>query len=162
MNISMADATCRHEAAHAAAAIWLGGRTIRCVRVDEPDLGVPGKMTAERERDLRPEDLIVNLVGWMADGECPGTWPPTWPVAEDTAEGVGVLVKRLGLDEAGYREIVGLAEKLLANPDFQRLMLLVARALHLAPVIDGESVEILRKAAGVPTHPTEGALPCST
>jgi hypothetical protein len=161
MNISMTDATCRHEAAHAAAAVWLGGRSIHYVRVDG-DVDVPGRMTAERERDLVPEDLIVNLVGWMADGECPGTWPRTWPVAEDSAEGVGVLVKRLGLDEAGYREIVGLAEKLLANPDFQRLMHLIARALSIAPVLDGESVEILRKAAGVPTPPTEGALPCST
>jgi hypothetical protein len=160
----IADAsTCRHEAAHAAAAIWLGGRSIRCVRVDWPDVDVPGRMTAERERDLAPEDLIINLVGWMCDGEYPGTWPPTWPVAENTAEdGVGVLVKWLGLDEAGYREIVALAEKLLADPDFQRLQGLIARALHFAPVIDGESVEILRKAAGIPTPPTEGAIPWST
>jgi hypothetical protein len=120
-------------------------------------------MTAERERDLRPEDLIVALVGWMADDECPGTWPPPWRrVAEVGTDGVGALVKRLGLDEAGYREIVGLAEKLLANPDFQRLQRLIARALAIAPVIDGESVEILRKAAGIPTPPTEGAIPCST
>jgi hypothetical protein len=81
----------------------------------------------------------------MASTPAPG--PPTWPVAEDEIEGVGVLVKHLRLDEAGYREIVGLAEKLLADPDFQRLRGLIARALHLAPVLDGESVEILRKAA---------------
>jgi hypothetical protein len=123
MNISMADAaTCRHEAAHAAAAIWFGGKKIRCVRVDWPDVGVPGSMTTERERDLIPEDLVTGLIGWMADDECPGTWPPPWRrVAEVETDGVGALVKRLGLDEAGYREIVGLAEKLLANPDFQRL-----------------------------------------
>jgi hypothetical protein len=144
------EAICRHEAAHAAAAIWLGGRSIRCVRVDWPDVGVAGSMTVERERDLRPEDLVIGLIGWMADDEHPGTWPPTWPVAEDERDGVGALVKQLGLDEAGYREIVGLAEKLLADPDFQRLHGLIARALHLASVIDGESVEILRKATGVP------------
>jgi hypothetical protein len=153
--------TCQHEAAHAAAAIWFGGRPVKCVRVDHPDVGVAGKVTTEHERDLGPEDLIVNLVGWMADGEHPGTWPPTWPVAENEIESVGALVRFLELDEDGYREIVGLAEKLLANPAFQRLMRLIARALHRSPVHDGESVEILRKAAGIPT-PSEGAIPCST
>jgi hypothetical protein len=158
MNISMStnESTRMHEAAHCAAAIWFGGRSIRCVRVDWPDVDVPGETTVERERDLRPEDLIIRLVGWMEDGECPGAWPPPWPVAEDSAEGVGVLVKHLGLDEAGYREIVALAEKLLADPDFQRLQGLIARALHIAPVIDGESVEILRKAAGIPEPQLEG------
>ena len=153
-------ATCRHEAAHAAAAIWFGGRPVRCVRVDHPSPGVAGKMTTSHERDLGPEDLIVNLVGWMAD-EHPGTWPPIWPVAEDEIECVGALVRFLDLDEDAYREIVGLAEALLANADFRRFMDLIARALAACPVLDGEAVEILRRAAGIPT-PSEGAIPCST
>lgn len=147
-----------HEAAHAAAALMLGGRSIRCVRVDWPDVGVPGKMTCERQRDLRPEDLIVSIVGWMADDECPGTWPPPWRrVAEVETDGVGALVKHLDLDEDGYREIVSLAEQLLADPDFKRLQGLIARALQLAPVLDGESVEILRRAAGIPEPQLRGA-----
>ena len=139
-----------HEAAHAAAAIWLGGRSVRCVRVDWPDVGVPGKMSAERKRDLRPEDLIINLVGSMADDDCPGPWPPRWPVDTAEVDGVGAVVQQLGIDEAEYDDLVAAAAKLLADPAFRRLQGLVERALHLAPVIDGESVEILRKAAGIP------------
>jgi hypothetical protein len=144
------EATCRHEAAHAAAAIWFGGRPVKCVRVDHDVYGELGRVTTEHERDLGPEDLIINLVGWMADGEHPGTWPPTWPVDEDEDESVGALVCYLELDEAGYRELVDQAERLLADPAFQRLQGLIARALHLAPVLDTESVEVLRKAARIP------------
>jgi hypothetical protein len=152
MSTSMADAsTLRHEAAHAAAAIWFGGRPVKCVRVDHDVYGELGRVTTEHERDVGPQDLIINIVGWMADGEYPGIWPPPWRLAKRMkVDGVGVLVRYLELDEAGYRELVDQAERLLADPAFQRLQGLIARALQIAPVIDGESVEILRKAAGVP------------
>jgi hypothetical protein len=145
------EATCRHEAAHAAAAIWLGGRKIRSVRVDEPDVGVPGMVLVETKRDLGPEDLAIALIGWMVDDERLVAWPPPWRLAKRTkSDGVGALVNHLGLDEAEYDEVVGLVEKLLADPDFKRLMGLIARALQIAPVLDTESVEILRRAAGIP------------
>jgi hypothetical protein len=93
----------------------------------------------------------------MADGDHPH-WPPEWPVDEDEADGVGKIVRLLNLDEQQYRELVALAERLLADPDFQRLMYLIARALDAAPVLDRESVEILRIAAGIP-NPIEGVTP---
>jgi hypothetical protein len=152
----------RHEAAHAAAAVWLGGRSSRSVRVDHPDVKVAGQLEAGWTRDIGVEDLVIALIGWLADGEHPGTWPPSWPVAEDEIEGVGLLVNFLGLTEEAYGEVVRLTEGLLANEDFRRLMSLISRALCRCPVIDGESVDSLRRAAGIPDFQREGAALCST
>jgi hypothetical protein len=33
-----------------------------------PEPGIAGRMTSSLERDLGPEDLIISLLGWMADG----------------------------------------------------------------------------------------------
>jgi hypothetical protein len=65
------------------------------------------------------------------------------------------------LDEAGYRRCIAQAEELLATPEFQRLMRLIAGSLHVAPVLDAGSVEILANAAGVP-FPLEGGEEWST
>lgn len=154
------EATRRHEGAHASAAVWFG-RPVRCVRVDEPRVGVAGTVALDWEREYGPTDVIVAVIGWLADGTHPN-WPPSWPIDEDELDGVGRLVRLLRLDEKAYLALVGLAEKVLADPDFQRLMNLIGRALADAPVLDTESVEILNRAAGVPTSSTEGATPCST
>jgi hypothetical protein len=65
-------------------------------------------------------------------------------------EALGKLVRVLDLDEQGYEACIELAEKLLQTPEFQRLMNLITSGLAVAPVMDAESVEILRRAAGFP------------
>jgi hypothetical protein len=77
--------TSQHESAHAAAAIWFGGRRVDCVRVDHPEVNVAGKMSSTLQRELGPQDLVVHLIGWLASGDHPN-WPPTWPVAEDETD----------------------------------------------------------------------------
>jgi hypothetical protein len=69
-----------HEAAHCAAALWFGGRPVKRVRVDNPEVDINGKVETSIEREFGPEDLIINLLGWMADPqEREGGWPPSWP-----------------------------------------------------------------------------------
>src|SRR5262245_11970444 len=145
-----------HEAAHASAAIWFGGRPVHCVRVDYPDVRVAGRVTSTLERDLGPEDVAIHLIGWMAGGDHPN-WPPPWPIAEDELEDIRWLIRILDLNEEQYEGCIALAEKLLADESFRRLMHLVAGALRVAPVIDRESVEVLTTAAGIPAPPPEGA-----
>ena len=154
--------TRRHEAAHAAAAVWFGGRRVDCVRVDEPQDRVAGSVNTTLQRELGAVDLVISLVGWMADLDERTNWPPRWPVAEDEADAVGKLVRGLGLNQKAYEALVDLAEELLATPEFQRLVELISRALAVAPVLDAESVQILRRAAGVADPEPEGATPCST
>jgi hypothetical protein len=54
-----------------------------------------------------------------------------------------------------------LAEQLLATEEFRTLMHLISRALAIAPVLDGESVAILAKAAGVPDPDQKEAAWCT-
>jgi hypothetical protein len=149
-------ATRLHESAHAAAAVFLGGRRVDCVRVDWPEPNIPGRMTSTLERDLGPEDLVVSLVGWMVDPDDRPNWPPRWPVDADEADAVGKLVRALGLNQEAYGKLIELAEEVVADPHFRRLMGLISRALAAAPVIHTESVAILARAAGFP-DPAEEA-----
>ena len=120
--------TRRHESAHAAACLWLGaGRRITCVRVDHPDPNALGRMSSELDREINASDFAINVIGWMADGTHPGEWPPPWPVDEDAADGIGLLVRHLKLNEYQYQRLIQVAEELLADPDFQRLMRLIDR-----------------------------------
>ena len=140
-------ATRRHEGAHVSAAVFFG-RPVRCVRVDQPEIGIDGTVDLDWDREFEPTDLITALVGWWADGTHPN-WPPSWPIAEDELDSVGKLVRLLGLDEEAYVALVQLAERVLADPNFQRLAGLISRALADAPVLDTESVAILARAAGI-------------
>jgi hypothetical protein len=147
-------ATCLHEAAHASAALVLGGRRVERVSVDEAD--VAGRVTMPLTREaVGPEDLIISLIGWMADGTHP-SWPPAWPVREDELDEVGTLVRALALGREQYESLIQIAKKLLRAPEFRRLMNLVARALAEAPVIDEEGVRILYE-AGTPIPEQEQA-----
>jgi hypothetical protein len=138
-------ATCNHEAAHAAACIWFGGRAVQCVRVDHPEPGTNGQVLSELGPDLiQPRDAVVALVGYMTDGSA--DWPPEWPVHKDEVEALGLIVRALKLDEENYRRLIGVAEDLLENMDFRRLMDAIATALGRVPAISGEELEELRLA----------------
>ena len=77
-------------------------------------------------------------------------WPPPWPVDVDAAEGIGLLVRHLKLSERQYKGLVGVAEDLLDDPAFQRLMDLIDRGLARSPILDAESVRLLCEALDVP------------
>ena len=70
-----------------------------------------------------------------------------------------MITRVLKLDQDQYVALIGEAEKLLANPNFTRLMNLIARALADAPVLDAEAVHILARAVDVPVPEPQGAAP---
>lgn len=151
-------ATARHEAAHLLALHLLGaGRKVKRVWVDGRDDGIAGKIETELERDIGPQDLVIALVGWMTDGECPRKWPPSWPVDEDEYDAVGRLVRVLKLSEEQYLGLVDVAEDLVAESVFAEKVGFYARGIATAPSMDFESTEILREAAGIPKPEPVGA-----
>jgi hypothetical protein len=88
---------------------------------------------------IEPSQIVICLAGyWFEDPD----WPP------------------IGPEE--YEQFCDLTRRLLESPDFQRLARLIEKALIQAPRLDHESVEILRKAAGIPSSKTQGAATCST
>ncbi len=93
--------------------------------------------------------MILAVIGYLADDRRPGIWPPPWPPHRDAADrderAAAAVVEHLGIDEESYLELVAAAEELLATPAFQRLMSLISSALSEVEVLDGESVQILRR-----------------
>src|SRR5262245_41635628 len=103
------------------------------------------------ERELGIEDVVVSMVGWLGDPDCRWQWPPPWRPPENAPEKLGRLVRVLGMTQSQYETCAELAHQLVNNPAFRQAVgLVVARALMVAPRLDHESTEILRKAAGVP------------
>jgi hypothetical protein len=151
-------ATAVHEASHVVAArIVEPDARLVVVRIDKP-LDANGDQCFGLTRFERPEyeddeeqraaylrRLVVVLVGYLLDPDAQSfDWPPPWPECQDEErEQVGVLVRRIGLDEAGYRRICQVARELSLDPGFLRAVDLVARALGSVPVLTGEQVEEL-------------------
>ncbi len=89
----------RHEAAHCAALLLIGGCKIEYVRVGaEGDPNVVGQVKAKFERDPAIADLVPALAGYWVDGSH-DAWPPRWPIDPDELDGVGWLVGCLGVAE---------------------------------------------------------------
>jgi hypothetical protein len=143
---------CFHEARHAVAALWMSdGRTVDLVRVDRPEHDVAGCTLYSLSRATNGADVVIRLVGWMGDPDLEREWPPLWPEARgERLENLGKLITELGLSEAQYEEACVIAHRVNRDAAFQHHVGLVASALAHAPVLDAESVEILREAAGIP------------
>ena len=137
--------TSRHEGAHAAASILLG-HLPRRVTADRPTEGYYGQLELAWGPDgVTPEGArlaaLVVLCGPMVEqGGCGSEeWPPRWPlcVSDDGDAGqVGACVKYLKLDWHGWQELIKEAEALVAEPEFVRLVDLIARALELRDELD--------------------------
>lgn len=151
--------TRRHEAAHVVALLMLcPERKIDLARVDRPTDNIGGEVNSSwREGGrLGAGDLIASLVGYLADDDCHREWPPSWPVDEDELDAVGKIIRFLGLTQERYEALVEVAEDLVADPSFQAMVDVFARGFAIAPILDAESVEILREAALIP-EPEEAA-----
>jgi hypothetical protein len=144
MVIDLYAATARHEAAHAAACIRLG-RPIEYVRIDRPHYDLLGEVRAPLVDEIRPREIVIVLVGHIADGR--PDWPPPWPVRRDEAESLGVLVEYLGVSEEKYARLITSAEAMVSDPEFQKLARLIERALLRVPVIGGEDIYALCQAS---------------
>jgi hypothetical protein len=59
-------------------------------------------MDSTLERELGVEDVVIAIVGWLGDPDLPGEWPPPWRPSEDAPEGLGKLVRRLGMTKSQY------------------------------------------------------------
>ncbi len=121
---------------------------------------VEGEMWTVSGREIGPEDLIISLTGWMGDPNLPpdAEWPERWPVRENAPEGIGSIVRRLGLDQETYERLCGVAEQLVELERFKEATRLVARALMVAPRIDREGLELLREQTAFADSEPEAAL----
>ena len=71
-------------------------------------------------------------------------WPPPYELARtEQRERLGIVIRRLGVDEDDYNEVVELVRDMLADEDFQRLRDAIARALSAAPRLEREDIEAL-------------------
>ena len=148
-------AHCLHEGRHVCAT-WLVGGTVESAAVGShaPQEGIV------RVAPLKngAADLLTRLIGWMQDPHLPAgaMWPPPYPPPTGRGkdpDGVGWCVKHYGLSRETYDGVVEVAEKLLADGDFQRAVTLVARGLSAAPQIDAEGLEALRAATTFADEP---------
>lgn len=148
----MIDSVCFHEARHAVAALWMAdGRTVDLVRVDRPEHGIAGS-TLYSLHLTNGADVVIRLIGWIGDPDLDEReWPPPWPEArEERLENLGGMITKLDLTEEQYGKCSEQARRIAADPAFRRHVDLIASALAQAPVLDGESVQILREASGIP------------
>lgn len=157
--------TTTHESAHAALAIAAAGMVPEQVRVDNPDLGIAGRCTANW-RDHSPDAnwLTAVLGGPLSEGVVLG-WKPAKDAPTDDERIAATLVEHLGLERHEYLDALATAEYLLARDDVRAVVSLIARALARVPVLDERQ---LRELLGpwldhfkIEPRP-EGALTCST
>jgi hypothetical protein len=137
-----------HEAAHTVMALQLG-YVVHEVRIDAPEDGTRGWCDLDRdERALELGDLLVELAGGLVspDGssEYEG-WPPTWPVLPGRGDQgqVRALIRALSIPEHIYHRMCEMAEELVAEPEFRRLVLRVSAALERVPVLGRHDIEYL-------------------
>ncbi|HZA59380.1 MAG TPA: hypothetical protein VE401_08385 [Solirubrobacterales bacterium] len=144
-----------HEAAHAAATVWLR-RPIAWVE-RYPGHFLPGETMghcrAPIDDEVEPSQLAIALSGYLAEDR--DGWPPAFQEARtERLEALGKVIEILGIDEAAYDRAVELTREILADPDFIRLHRTIARALAACPRLDEQAVQDLTLAAGIP--PPEG------
>jgi hypothetical protein len=143
--------TARHEASHAAMAIVLGREVDHVWRTTSAHswAGETNGFCFMPFTRLEFSQLPVILVGYMSVGE-PG-WPPSFEDAQhEQLEGLGIVVRRLGIGEDDYNEVVELVRELLVDDDFVRLRNAIERALDVVPRLECEDLEAL---AAIPTRP---------
>jgi hypothetical protein len=138
---------CRHEAAHAAAAM-VQGLDVDSARVERhtlaelehADLDQPaGQVVIRRDPDRLREMAIVTIAGRLEEGD--PTWPPTrWPMSlapmTPDEESLGESVVALGLDEKGYRQLVIDAYQLCASREYEALQVAIEHALEIHGRLD--------------------------
>ena len=150
----------RHEATHAAMAIWLR-RPIEYLE-RYPDHFLPGETMghcrAPIEGAVEASQVAIALAGYM--GEEAPDWPPDFEQARhERLEGLGRLIEILGFDHEQYEAIVAVTHRILDDPDFIRLRDAIERALRHVPRLDAQAVRDLTEAAGIPVPEPEGVTP---
>lgn len=147
-----------HEAAHAAACVWLQ-RPVEYVQ-RESGHAFPGEeighCRAPVADGVQARDLGVALIGYLAEA-APG-WPPPFEEARhEKREALATLIRVLGVDEEQYDQFVALTRSLLDEPAFKRLQYALARALAACPRLEAEDIEALCLATGIPVPQPVGA-----
>jgi hypothetical protein len=137
-------ATCLHEAAHAVSARMLG-LDIEEVRVDG---GEPGSHGSTRYSSIQdpPEWLVQvhannvsGLMGYLVEGA--PLWPPTYDAAlTEEREGLGRVLKLVGIEREAYNLLAQAARRLAVDPIFTYNCAFLAEALSLVPRISGQQV----------------------
>lgn len=145
-----------HEASHAAACVLLS-RKIEYVAIHDNLHALPGeelgrvRAPVPRDEGVRARDVIVALIGYVAEGE--KDWPPSFEDAKsERRESLDILIRLLKLSEQRYAELVEVTRELEANPDFRRLRDSIARALRRVPRLLPEDLDALCAVHGIPTQ----------
>ena len=152
--------TARHEASHASACVWFGGRPPEFVSRTTGH-GWPGEEVGRCYAPIIDEigcrDVVVALVGDSSE-DAPD-WPPAFDDArKEKREALATLIRVLHLTEEVYSELVTAARELLDDDDFCRLRDALARALHRVPRLEREDIEAL----ACIYRPEQEEIPCST
>jgi hypothetical protein len=142
-----------HEAAHVAGAVMLRGSLPEFASADRPEHGLAGVTRldfTDDGLDEEPEDfLVIALAGPLAHAA--DDWPPAWPIEPDRvdaefrsdARALESLGRYCDLDKAGFERVCDRAAQLTEQPDFWRLVRLVARALELVGELTADDLRRL-------------------
>lgn len=147
-------ATAEHEARHVVSGWAVGGYRVESLRVDA-HAAEEGIVETTRLSEDGVADLVTRVIGWMNDPSLPTTaaWPEPFPPRPNAPDGVGWATEKFALSQAQYEAGCKIAEELLEDPDFQEAVELVARAAMVAPQIDHEGLEMLRKQTAFADEP---------
>ena len=153
---------CLHEARHVCAT-WLVGGTVESAAVGAhaPTEGIVKAARLENGAAA----LLTRVIGWLGDPDLPpgALWPPPYPPpTKHDPDGVGWCVAHYGLSQHTYEGVVELALGLVDDPDFKASVDLVARGLAAAPLLDAESLEVLRGVTAFAEPEPIGAPTCNT
>ena len=129
-----------HEGGHVAAA-WALGLHVEFCTV-QPEDGYWGRTRFHVSSDVA--SLVVKLAGYLAEGVAPIAWPPDWSDAQECdLEGLGRLIREAPIPEETYRSAVALALRMVDDPEWQRHVSVIARALGRVGNLDADDVSAL-------------------
>jgi hypothetical protein len=150
----------RHEASHAACAIWLRRRVAYVERYFGSFLPgeAKGFCMAPIDGDIEGTQVVLALVGYLSENR--EGWPPPYDLAcHERREALGKLIDILDITPEQYEAYIDATRDMLANEDFIRLRDAIERALYSVPRLDAIAVLDLAKATGIPVSSNQGATP---
>jgi hypothetical protein len=144
----------RHEASHAAVAVYLRRRVEYVERYSGSFL--PGEALGfcfcPIDEAIEATQVPLALIGYMSEGR--KGWPPPYEQARDEPrEGLGKLIHLLDISEEQYRKFITITRDIFVDPHFIRLRDAIEQALYSVPRLDAIAVLDLAKATGVLVSP---------
>ena len=145
--LSREEWTSDHEGSHAAAALVLG-LPVTSMRIGATGGAMSGISPTRTPVDLHRE-LVVTLAPWCEAGVVPA-WPPSPYALQPDERDVHALAASLGLDETGYKRVVGETCELVERAAYKRLKTALSHAAIEYGALDQRSIERIRSTHDAP------------